>query len=295
MSAFDRLDQILRGELVNLSGVSVTLASVLVCAVVLGAFLVAARLAARATRRTIVSSGRSPGTAAAVGKIVWYAVAALGVVVSLETLGFKLNALLAGSAVLLVGIGFGLQNIAQNFISGIILLVERPVKEGDFIQVGGTFGAVANIGLRGTTVITRDAVTIIVPNSELVSTQVVNLSVPTNEMRIRVTVGVAYGSDTAKVRDILLRVAADIPDVLADPPPEVRFENFGESSLDFSVLVWIREPARDLPIASQLRFAIDDAFRRAGIVIAFPQRDLHIRSGLDVLTSRLKPPGALSA
>jgi len=284
MSFLERMDQILHGELMTLSGVPVTLASVLTCLLVFSMFMVAARLAARTTRRAIESRGRSSGVAAAAGKIVWYFVAAVGLIISLETLGFRLTALLAGSAVLLVGIGFGLQNIAQNFISGIILLLERPVKEGDFIQVGGTFGAVANIGLRGTTVITRDAVTIVVPNSELVSTQVINLSVPTTEMRMRVSVGVEYGSDTARVRDELMRVAAENEHVLAEPPPEVRFESFGESSLDFSLLVWIRDPSHDLAIASMLRFAIDQRFRKAGIVVAFPQRDLHIRSGLEILT-----------
>lgn len=296
MSFFERVDQILHAELMTLSGVPVTLASVLVCVLVFAVFVVIARFTARATRRAIESRGRSPGAAAAASKIVWYLVAVLGLVISLDTLGLKLTALLAGSAVLLVGIGFGLQNIAQNFISGIILLVERPIKEGDFIQVGSTFGAVSNIGLRGTTVITRDAVTIIVPNSELVSTQVVNLSVPTNEMRMRVSVGVEYGSNTSRVRDELMRVAAENDHVLAEPPPEVRFDSFGESSLDFSLLVWIREPSRDMFVASMLRFAIDDGFRKAGIVIAFPQRDLHIRSGLEVLTGgrkdALAPTGA---
>jgi small-conductance mechanosensitive channel len=182
--------------------------------------------------------------------------------------------------VLLVGIGFGLQSIAQNFISGVILLLERPVGKGDFVRIGDSYGSVVDIGLRATRIVTRDQVTIIVPNSELISGQVVNYSSPTQSVRVAVGVGVAYGTDTALVDRILLEVAAAEALVLADPPPEVRFQDFGDSSLDFSVLVWIARPRDDQLVASRLRFAIDAAFRRERVKIPFPQRDLHIVSGL---------------
>jgi potassium efflux system protein len=180
--------------------------------------------------------------------------------------------------VLLVGIGFGLQNIAQNFISGLIVLFEQPVRPGDFIKVGDAYGIVAAIGLRATRVVTRDQVTIIVPNSELVTTQVINHSIPTPNLRIAISVGVAYGTDTELVRKTLLAVPVSHAHVLAEPAPEVRFEKFGDSSLDFSLLVWIPDPGEDRRVSSDLRFEIERRFRAVGVEIPFPQRDLHLRS-----------------
>jgi small-conductance mechanosensitive channel len=137
---------------------------------------------------------------------------------------------------------------------------------------------VADIGLRATRVVTRDEVTIIVPNSELVTARVINHSVPTTNLRIAVKVGVAYGTDPERVRNLLLTLAAKDADLLRDPAPEVRFDAFGESSLDFSLLVWIGTPRDDLRAASRLRFAIEATFRAEKIGIPFPQRDIHIRT-----------------
>jgi len=279
----DRFNQILSTKLLTLSGVPVTVASLATCVLTFLIGLIIAKVLSSAARRAIVSRGRPAGVAAAVGKIVWYLIVSMVAFVSLDTLGFNLTAVVAGSAVLLVGIGFGLQNIAQNFVSGLIVLFERPVKEGDFIRVGEVLGEVRAIGLRGTKVVSRDEITVIVPNSELVSAEVVNLSVPTSRIRIAIRVGVAYGSDVARVRDALLRVAAQERGVLANPAPEVRFDDFADSSLAFVLLVWIADPRDDWRISSDLRFAIDAEFRKEEIVIAFPQRDLHLKSGLEIL------------
>ena len=281
MTVWERIDEVLDTQLLILSGVPVTVASLATCLVIFIVGLIVARVARSSVRRAIVSRGRSPGAASAAGKVAYYTIVGIFSFVSLDTLGFNLTALLAGSAVLLVGIGFGLQNIAQNFISGIILLLERPIKEGDFIRVGEIFGEVKHIGLRATHVISRDAVTMIVPNSDLVTSQVINLSVPTTSVRINVGVGVAYGSDTQLVQKLLFDVAVNDTDVLPKPAPEIRFDGFGDSSLDFTVLAWIAEPPDDLRVKSRLRFAIDKAFRDHGVTIPFPQRDLHIKSGLD--------------
>jgi small-conductance mechanosensitive channel len=214
---------------------------------------------------------------------VRYVLLAVGVAVAVDTLGVNINAILAGSAALFVGIGLGLQNVTANIVAGIVLLVERPVKRGDFIQVGDTYGVVTEVGLRATRVVTRDEVSILIPNSELVSSQVVNATIPTAKLRLRVGVGVAYGSDTALVRRLLLQVAVDDDRVLETPEPEVRFADFGNSSLDFELLVWILDPRDDDWVASRLRFAIDATFREHGVEIPFPQRDLHVRSGLERL------------
>jgi small-conductance mechanosensitive channel len=137
---------------------------------------------------------------------------------------------------------------------------------------------VVAIGLRATRVVTRDQVTIIVPNSELVTTQVINHSIPTPNLRIAIAVGVAYGTDTELVRRTMLAVPGGHAQVLAEPGPEVRFEDFGDSSLSFALLVWISDPGEDRRVSSELRFEIERRFRAAGIEIPFPQRDLHVRS-----------------
>ncbi len=279
------LKQILLYPIVHLAAGPITLASLL-----LGLFIiVTARLVAtgadRGLTRVLVHRGVHDSARFAILKIVRYVIVFLGVMIAVTSIGLRLDALLAASAALLVGIGFGLQSIAQNFISGLILLIERPVGKGDFVQIGATAGAVIDIGMRATKVVTRDEVTIIVPNSELINGQVLNHSIPTTRKRISVEVGVAYGSDTAKVQEVLLEVARRDPGLLAEPVAEVRFESFGDSSLDFALLGWIADPGDDRRIASRLRFAIDAAFRAHRIEIPFPQRDLHVRSGLEKLTA----------
>jgi potassium-dependent mechanosensitive channel len=268
----------LERKLLTIAGSTITVGSLMLAAAILvGAFLLANVLAFSA-RRVLRSRGATQGAQFALAKIVRYAVFVLGFVLAINALGFQLGALMAASAVLAVGIGFGLQNIAQNFISGVILLVEQPVRHGDFIKSGGVLGTVDDIGLRATHIITRDQVTIIVPNSALITAEVINHSRPTTNLRIRIGMGVAYGTDPGKVRDVLMQVAKDEPEVMQTPPPDVRLEDFGDSALSFALYCWIEQAKDDLRIGSQLRFAIDAAFRAAGIEMPFPQRDIHVRS-----------------
>jgi small-conductance mechanosensitive channel len=266
-------------KLLSVGGGAVTAGSLLFGATLVLLTVVVASLLAHSTRRVLRARGTTRGVEFAVAKIIRYAVTAVGLVAGVNAMGFRLDALLAASAVILVGIGFGLQNIAQNFISGLILLIEQPVRHGDFVKVGGTLGTVDDIGLRATHIVTRDEVTIIVPNSALVSAEVINHSRPTTNLRIRVAVAVAYGTDTDRVTKTLLDVAKENPNVLGEPAPEVRLEDFGESSLGFSLLCWIAHPRDDLRVGSALRFAIEKAFRRDGIEIPFPQRDVRVRMG----------------
>ena len=277
MTFLGNLEGLLRTKLVTLSGIPVTVASLLTCLLIFFVSVLLARFAGRAIVRAMTRKGRSAGVASSMAKIVRYTITAVGVFVALDTLGFNLTAVFAGSAVLLVGIGFGLQNVAQNFISGVILLVERPVKEGDFVRVGDINGTIVRIGLRATMVLSRDEVAVIVPNSEFTTTSVVNYSVPSDKTRVAVNIGVAYGSDTSLVATTLEAVVRRVEDVLATPAPEVRFVDFGESSLDFRVMVWIPDPREDLRIKSLLRFEIERSLREAGIAIPFPQRDVHLK------------------
>jgi len=269
---------LLERKLVTLGGSPITVESLLVGLTILTTTIVVANALAFMVRRLLGKRGSPVGAQFAIAKIVRYTVLALGVVGGLETMGLRLNSLLAASAVLAVGIGFGLQNIAQNFISGIILLVEQPVRHGDFVKVGGILGTVEDIGLRATHIITRDEVTIIVPNSSLVSADVINHSRPTTKLRVRIPVGVAYGSDIERTKQVLLDVARANPDVLEKPPPAVRLEDFGDSALALALYAWIAHAREDLTVGSALRFAIEKAFREAGIEIPFPQRDVHMRT-----------------
>jgi len=278
MPTLDRLNDFAHRPLVHLAGGPITLLSLLVGLLIIVTSYFIAGVTSRTLNRLLSRREVGHGARFALTKIIRYLVILIGVLVAITSLGIRLDAVLAASTVILVGIGFGLQNIAQNFVSGLILLIERPVGRGDFVQIGEVCGSVTDIGMRATKVVTRDEVTIIVPNSELITAQVINHSVPTTNLRITVKVGVAYGSDTALTKEVLLKVASDDPELLTDPPPEVRFEDFADSSLNFSLLAWIANPREDMRMASRLRFAIDAAFRAAGIQIPFPQRDVHVKS-----------------
>lgn len=263
-------------ELFRISGTPVTLLSILgLVGSVLLAVLVG-RWARRLAARFVARHG-GEGTAYAFARIAEYAVVCLIILIGLDNFGISLGSLAAVGAFLSVGVGFGMQNIVQNFVSGIILLIERPVKRGDLVRIGDTLGVVDEIAMRATRVISRDGVSIIVPNSELVTGRVINLSAPTSTYRARVTVGVAYGSDLDLVKSTLLRVARDDARVLAGHPPEVYLREFADSALTFELCVWLDDPQQDPRVTSDLRFAIDAAFRRAGVEIPFPQRDLHIK------------------
>ncbi len=187
-----------------------------------------------------------------------------------------------------VGIGLGLQNITSNFTAGLLLLIERPVAVGDFVNVEGQIGRVTDINMRATRIRTQDNIVIIVPNSKFVDNPVINWSIEDQRVRLHNPVGVAYGSDIQKVTEALMAVAVNHPDVLNSPEPEVRFLGFGNSSLDFDLLYWIDEPRTQFRVQSQINYQIDDAFRREGITIPFPQRDLHLKMGdaVDLLAQR---------
>lgn len=229
--------------------------------------------------RVLSGPGRE-GVAYAVSRIAQYVTVVIGVLLGLENIGVSLGALGAFAAILSVGIGFGLQNIAQNFISGVILLLERPIQKGDWLQLGDLEGTVLEIGMRSTRVVTRDGISVLVPNSKLISEVVYNLSAPTTLNRLRISVGAGYECEADAVKTVLLRVAEEHEEVVAEPAPVVYFTGFGESSLDFVLNIWIDNPKRRPDVSSDVRFAIDAAFRREGLSMPFPQRDVHVVGGV---------------
>ncbi len=220
------------------------------------------------------------GIQLAILKVLHYLMVGLGVILAVQFIGLNLTSLAVVFGLLSVGIGFGLQHVVSNFISGLIILFERPIKIGDRITIGDVWGDVVNISLRATLIRTIDNVSIIVPNSEFITSQVINWSHRDPKIRVHIPVGVAYGSDVPLVTNSLLDVARNHSEVLKDPPPKVWFKEFGDSSLNFELLAWIPDPKRRPDIRSDLNKGIDDVFRKNNIQIPFPQRDLHIRSSV---------------
>ena len=218
------------------------------------------------------------GAPYAISMLAHYGILVAGFLLAVFSMGVDLDrfALVAGAFG--VGIGFGLQNVVNNFVSGLILLFERPVQVGDTVQIGDLLGDVRRIGIRSSTVRTWAGAEVIVPNASLISDQVTNWTLSDRLRRIDVPVGVAYGNDPERVIELLTEVARSHPQVLSEPAPEVLFLGFGESSLDFQIRAWTASFARWLTIRSEITLATSRALREAGIEIPFPQRDLHLRS-----------------
>ncbi len=213
--------------------------------------------------------------------IIGYIMFIAALLAGLSAAGFDFGNIAIVAGALSVGIGFGLQNIVNNFVSGLILLFERPIRKGDWIVVGGTEGNVKEIQIRSTIIQTFDRSDVIVPNSELISGQVTNWVLSSKTGRATIPVGVAYGTDTEKVRDILLAIAEENENVVKTglvPKPKVLFREFGDSSLNFELRVFLDRIDTRLSVISEINFAIDKAFREEGIEIPFPQRDLHVKS-----------------
>lgn len=217
------------------------------------------------------------GSQYAINQLFKYFLYVIAILYALGAIGIDLTILLGGAAALLVGIGLGLQQTFNDLISGIILLSERSVEVGDILDMGGTVGTVRRIGVRTSLVETRDNMTIIVPNSKLIGEVVTNWSHDEDKARFKVVVGVAYGSDTALVKKLLLQVAQEHPKALKRPAPFVRFVDFGDSSLDFELYFWSREFIRIEDVKSDMRFETDRLFRENNITIPFPQRDVWMR------------------
>ncbi|MCB9186972.1 MAG: mechanosensitive ion channel [Flavobacteriales bacterium] len=217
------------------------------------------------------------GRRLSVFQLVQYTIWVAVLLLTLEALGFKLTLLLAGSAALLVGIGLGLQEVFKDFISGVILLFDGTIRVSDVIETDGVVGRVKEIRLRASEVETRDGIVMIIPNGRFISGNVVNWTHNRKLTRFNVEVGVAYGSDVRKVEQILIECAKNHPDVVKTPEPFVFFTDFGDSQLTFKVLFFSRNVFKIEFVKSDLRFAIEDAFRKNNITIPFPQRDIWIK------------------
>ncbi|WDP93204.1 MAG: mechanosensitive ion channel [Desulfobacter sp.] len=212
--------------------------------------------------------------------ITVYVIWMFGILISMHVFGLNTASLAVAFGALGIGLGFGLQNIFNNFISGIILLFERPIQVGDDVEVNGIWAQVKKINVRSTVVQTYDNASLIIPNADFISNQVTNWSFKDKRIRRNIDVGVAYGSDVELVRETLLEIARNTPRVLGYPVPDVLFRDFGDSALIFRLRIWT-DIDNMLRVETNIRFRIDKLFRERKIEISFPQRDIHIRSIAD--------------
>jgi small-conductance mechanosensitive channel len=231
----------------------------------------------RVVKRLIVKRQGDEGKAYAIRQIAAYFVYTIALVLILDSFGVKITVLLAGGTALFVGLGLGLQDAFKDLVAGIIILSERTVTAHDIVEIDGTVGEVLEVGLRTTTLRTRDDIELIMPNQKLTNERVINWSRNKKMTRFNVEVGVAYGSDTELVKDLLLEVASKSEAVSDSPAPHVFFDNFGNSSLNFKLFFYSHSLFRIERVKSQLRFEIDKKFRENGVTIAFPQMDIWVK------------------
>jgi small-conductance mechanosensitive channel len=265
-----------------LPGVSLSLVQIfLLIALLIAVFWISSRTKHFLFNRLLTKSGLDRALQYAISQIVSNVVLIVGIIIVLENTGIHLGALAVFAGAVGVGVGFGLQNITSNFISGLVILAERPITIGDRIEVAGIAGQVQQIRARSTVILTNDNIAMIVPNTKFIDSPVTNWTYGDPRVRFRVPVGVAYGSDVNKVREVLIAAAREHPATLSEPEPNAYLEKFGESSIDFELVAWSREMSyRPRRFKSDLNFLIDKHLRAAGIEIPRPQRDLHIRSGV---------------
>jgi small-conductance mechanosensitive channel len=283
-----------RYELVVIDDRSITVGKLGIALVLLvvGLFL-SRRISRMLGRRVLPKIGMDRGVAAAFETIGFYVLLVVFAVVALRTINFPLTAFTILGGAVAIGVGFGSQNIVNNFISGIILLTERPIKVGDIVEVEGTQGRIERIGPRSTRVLTFDNIHMIVPNSSFLESKVVNWTLSDDIVRSHVDVGVAYGTAPREADNLIRRALKEHGRILDKPEPTVLFTEFGDSALQFRAYFWLR--VRDLMdrrvIESDVRHRIDHLYREAGIVIAFPQRDVHLDAAqpLEVRIAE-KPP-----
>lgn len=274
--------EVLGLTLIDSATVTLTLEQVLLALVALIVGLLVARIVERVVGGRMRRAEVGPDMLQLVRRLLFYGLMVMVVLAVLAILGIPLTAFAFVSGAIAIGVGFGAQNIINNFISGWILMGERPIRIGDYIELDDVRGRVEAINNRSTRIRRTDGVHLLVPNSSLLETTVVNWTLVDDLSRSNVQLGVAYGSPVRKVKELLLEICREHPAVIAEPEPEVFFQDFGDSALVFGAYFWLHASSEGgrRRVCSDIRFAIDEVFAEHGIVIAFPQRDIHIDGSL---------------
>lgn len=281
----ESIREFLETRLITISDYDITVAQVLLIpTVILLGFLLLGWLV-RLAAHSLLQRGTNPDVVQLIRRGLYVLGIVILVFTALDLLNVPLTAFAFVSGAIAIGFGFGAQNIINNFISGWILIWERPIRINDFIEIGETTGTVEQINTRSTRIRRTDGVHLLVPNSQLLEQTVINWTLMDKLLRCVVRVGVAYGSDVEKVREILLRLTLEHESILKEPEPMVIFEDFGDSALIFDVYFWVESSSERYArqIRSDLRFRIDGAFKDSDVVIAFPQRDVHLDGTLQLL------------
>ncbi|MDH3942333.1 MAG: mechanosensitive ion channel [Xanthomonadales bacterium] len=265
-------------ELFSVGGVSITIGQVAAASLTIAVVLVLAGWLIRRLSQRLLERGSDANQVQLTQKVLWFAVIVILFFTALSMLNVPLGAFAFITGAIAIGIGFGAQNIINNFISGWILMGERPIRIGDLLEVNGTLGRVEAINTRSTRIKRVDGVRIVIPNSHLLENMVVNWNLGDEDIRIFVTVGVAYGSPVRRVAELIEQAVTEQEGVLEDPEPRILFQDFGNSALIFEAYFWTQlKPGGDLRrLRSEIRFRIDELFRENGITIAFPQQDVHL-------------------
>ena len=290
-SIFQGLSEIFTTDLFYLGGQKVTIFLLIEIIV----FTLIAWLIVRIIREWIkhwflVRFGFDRGSREAISSVIGYILAIFGFLIVLQKVGIDLSSLTVIAGAIGIGVGFAFKNLASNFISGITILFEHPIKVGDLVEVGDLLGTVEKISIRSTVVRTLLGVFVIVPNERFIENDIINWSYEDSRSGIKIPVNIAYGSDTVLVTEALLAAARKEPQVLPYPAPKVLFTGFGNNALEFTLLVWINNPREQFTIKSALNFLIESELRCRSIQIPFPQRDLHIRNPEALAGLWQKPP-----
>jgi small-conductance mechanosensitive channel len=276
---YNFLVELLSTPIFKVKETPITIVSVLILLVILWGVYSVSKITKKVLLKKVFPKAQMElGTQYTLARLTQYLLMTLGIIFAFQFIGIDLSGLTVIFGLLSVGIGFGLQNLTSNFVSGIIVLFERPISVGDRVLINGIEGDVTEINIRSTKIQSVNNISYIVPNADFVSGTVVNYSHGDKRIKEDIDVGVAYSSDVEKVRSVLFVVAKSNKDVLKFPEPEVFFMNFGDSSLDFRLRVWIEDPKRRPEIHSDINFAITEAFRKHHIEIPFPQRDVWMRT-----------------
>ncbi len=267
--------------LFEVGGNSIQVNQIVVALIVLLIGIMLSRWVARRIRKRLLKVSRiDENSAALLERLAVYTLIVLAIMAALQTVGLSITMFAFLGGAVAIGVGFGAQNIFNNFISGLILMTERPVRIGDMVEIGTELGRVISVGARCTRIRRFDGAEMLLPNSSLLENNLINRTLSDNKIRTSVSVGVAYGSPVKQVAEIIDSVTRGHQEVLSEPEPLVLFQEFGDSALIFEVFFWAEMTReRDLrKIRSDIRFGIDEKFREAGITIAFPQRDVHLDS-----------------
>lgn len=276
---FDFINAILSFKLFTIADTQISLITIIIMIIVVWVSIKLSKIARNYFDKTVFPRFNiEEGLRFSLSKFIGYLIITVGIIIALQGMGIKLSALAVFAGVLGIGIGFGMQNITANIVSGIVILFERPIKEGDMVRLSNTIGQVLKINLRASIIRTIYNEHLIVPNSEFINAVVENLSYGDLKLRISINVGVAYGTDPVLVKEALVEAAHDTVNVMKNPEPTVLFKDFGDSSLNFELLAWIEDPIQRFSTESELRFTITEMFARKGITVPFPQRDIYIKS-----------------